>query len=84
MQVINKVMFVLETGQWFSFEDIVSECSLPECQVESVIDFLTQFDFLQQDNDKHLFRLRPEMIDLIDRLKRKHYINCDIPAGANG
>jgi len=67
-------MSFLETGQWFTFEDLVSKCSLPECKVGSVMDFLTHFDFLQNDNEKHVFRLRPEMIDLIERLDTKKTI----------
>ena len=73
MQSVNKVMSFLESGQWFGFEDLTSKCSLPECKVGSVLDFLTQFDFLQKDKDKQIFRLHPELISLFNRLKEMNH-----------
>jgi len=29
MQIVNEVMFFLESGNWFSFEEIMSKCSFP-------------------------------------------------------
>ena len=67
MQIVSEIMGFLETGQWFNFENIVSKCSLPECKVELVLNFLTQFDFLQVDEEKQIFRLNPNMMNLFDR-----------------
>jgi len=68
MQSVNEIMSFLETGNWSSFEDLISKCSLPECNVELVLNFLIQYDFLEVDEKKQIFRLHPDMIDLINRL----------------
>ena len=61
-------MGFLETGQWFSFENIMSICSFPGCKIEIVLNFLTKFGFLQMDVRKQVFRLHPDMIGLLCRL----------------
>ena len=68
MQIVSEIMGFLETAQWFSFENIVSNCSFPECKIVIVLNFLTQFGFLQMDMRKQIFRLHPDMIGLISRL----------------
>ena len=68
MQIVSEIMGFLETAQWFSFENIVSNCSFPGYKIKIVLNFLTQFGFLQMDMRKQIFRLHPDMIGLISRL----------------
>ena len=69
MQIASEILGFLETGQGLSFENIVSKCSFPECNVELVLNFLTKFDFLQVDEKKRVFRLHPDMVSLSNRLQ---------------
>ena len=61
-------MSFLETGDWYSFDDVVSKCSFPQFKVELVLNFLIQQDFLEVDKEKQIFRFHPNMIGLISRL----------------
>lgn len=71
MNATSEVMALLETGHWFSFEDLASKCSFPKCQVELVLNFLTKFEFVQKDEIKNFFRLSPRMKKLIKTLNEK-------------
>ena len=67
--IINEVMSLLESGSWFNLEEIMSKCSSPQCNVEKVLEFLKQFDFLQLDDKRQVFRLEPNIKNFINRLK---------------
>ncbi len=70
MQIVNEVMFFLESGNWFSLEEIMSKCSFPQCNIELVLNFLKQSDFLQVDDKKQVFRLESNVLDFINILKK--------------
>jgi hypothetical protein len=65
MKIVDQVVSSLENGDWHSFEDLKRHCSLPECQIKTVLDFLTRFDFLENNNDEQKFRLVPQLIALL-------------------
>ena len=64
MKIIDQVVSSLQNGDWHSFEELRSHCSLPECQIKTVLDFLTQFDLLENNHNEQTFRLIPELIAL--------------------
>ena len=69
MQIINEVMSLLESGNWLNLEEIMSKCSSPQCNIEKVLDFLKQFDFLQVNDKQQVFRLEPKVTNFLNRLK---------------
>jgi hypothetical protein len=69
MHGVNELMSILESGQWLNFETIISICSLQECNIKLVLNFLSIFDLLQMNEDKQLFRLHPSMVKLANGIQ---------------
>ena len=56
---------MFENGEWQSFEDLMQICSLPECQIETVLNFLKQYDFLETNASDGTVRLIPKLVALL-------------------
>jgi len=67
LQVIDEVVFCLETGKWISFDEIVRKCSLSESKLDLILN-LRQHDLVQQDFEKNVFCINPEIKGLINRI----------------
>ena len=65
MNAINQVISVFENSEWRSFEDLTQHCSLPECQIKTVLNFLNQYDFLETNPSDGTFRLIPKLVALL-------------------
>ena len=72
MRGVNEIMSILESGQWLNFEAIISNCSLQECKIKLVLNFLTTFDLIQMNKNKQIFRLHPSMVRLVNGLREDY------------
>ena len=69
MESVIEVMSILETGQWYNFKTILSNCSVQEFELKIILNYLTKFDILQFNKEKKIFRFNPRMVGLINRLQ---------------
>ena len=65
MSKVEQIAYLLKSGEWKSFECIRCNCSLNEDEIEEVLDFLNQYDFLERNNDTDTFRLAPRLVTLL-------------------
>ena len=63
-------MSLLESGRWFKLEEITSNLSFPKSDLKIILDFLKQNDLIEVNEEKHIFRLNPAMINLINKLEK--------------
>lgn len=70
MKIVDDIVNYLETGNWISFQDITQKYAHPQNNLDLILNFLKQNDFLQLDDKRHFFRLNPAMIDLTNRLNK--------------
>lgn len=68
MDSVIEVMSILESGQWYNFNTILSHCSLQDFELRIILNYLAKFNLLQFNKKKKIFRLHPTMIRLINRL----------------
>ena len=71
MQSVNEVMSFLESGQWYCFQDVKDWCLLPQRKLGLVLSFLSQYDFIEVDDEEQKVRLTPRMVTLINGLHEK-------------
>jgi len=69
MESVIKVMSILESGQWYDFKTLVSNCKIQEFDLKIILNYLTKFELVQFNKKKKIFRLHPSMIRLINRLQ---------------
>jgi len=69
LQIVNELIFCLETGKWFGLEEIVQKCACQESKLDLILNFLKQNELLQMDDKNQVFRLNPQMTGLINRLE---------------
>ena len=69
LQIVNELMFCLETGKWLSLEEIVQRCSHPESKLDLILNFLKQNDLVQVYDEKNIFRINPKVKNFSNRLK---------------
>jgi hypothetical protein len=71
LQIIDKFLSCLESGQWCSFQDVIDCCLLLESKFESVLSFLSEYNFIEVDDKKQKVRLDPHMMTFINGLHKK-------------
>ena len=69
MESVIKVMSILESGQWYDFKTLLSNCKVKEFDLKIILNHLTKFDLVQFNKEKKIFRLHPSMIGLINQLQ---------------
>lgn len=62
MWKIDKILNFLKTGGWYSLQEVIDGCLLPECEVRLVLKFLDQFGFLQMNEEKQKVGLHLQML----------------------
>ena len=68
MEKINEVITILENGDWHSLEDLYNYYSfMPQSQIESILDFLYKYNFLEKNYNTGKFRLIPKLVSLLGK-----------------
>ncbi|KON34556.1 hypothetical protein AC477_00445 [miscellaneous Crenarchaeota group-1 archaeon SG8-32-1] len=65
MSLISQVLVLLENGELHSFENLKSNSCLAESQIETVLEFLANYGFLQRNFYDGTFRLVPKLVELL-------------------
>ena len=68
---MDKILCFLESGQWYSFQDLKDWCLLPQRKLGLVLSFLSQYDFIEVDEKEQKVRLAPHMMTSINGLHEK-------------
>ena len=75
MGIVDQVVYLFRNKEWKSVEDIKHNCPLPESQIELVLDFFTQFDFLEKNNINETFRISHKFAIFLDSTKNEMFSN---------
>jgi DNA-binding IclR family transcriptional regulator len=71
MWELDEILDFLNAGRWQSLEEVTAGCSLPECKVRLVLNFLSQFNFIQMDEEKQKIKLSSNMLNFVNQTVRK-------------
>jgi hypothetical protein len=68
---MDEILGFLESGQWYSFQDVKDWCSLPQRKSELVLSFLGQYGFIEIDEKEQKVRLHSRIMTFINGLHEK-------------
>ena len=68
---MDKILCFLESGQWYSFQDVNDCCPLPQRKAGLVLSFLSQYSFIEVDEKEQQVRLHSRMMTFINGLHEK-------------
>ena len=68
---MDKIICFLESGQWYSFQDVTDWCLLPQRKLGLVLSFLSQYDLVEVDEKEQKVRLVPRMMTFINSFHEK-------------
>lgn len=69
MSTIDDVIMLLKDGKWHDIQEVTETISLPKPKAEMVISFLSEYDFIQQEDGKKI-RLQASMLEFIEGIQR--------------
>lgn len=67
MWKIDEILSFLKTGEWYSLQEVINGCLLPECKLMLVLKFLDQFDFVQMNEKEQKVRLHSQMLSFFNQ-----------------
>jgi len=66
--LVNDILKILEDGKWHDFLEIINFFSNKH-DVNSVIDFLTEFGFVEQDQGQNRMKINASFFDFIQEIQ---------------
>jgi hypothetical protein len=69
MATIDDFIMQLKDGEWHDIQEVTEHITLPRSKAEMVINFLGEYDFIQQKGDKKI-RLQTSMLEFIKGIQR--------------
>ena len=67
--VIDEILMLLKDGNWHDLGEITKKCSSGELKLETIVNFLWKYDFVELDKKGRKARLRPLMLEFIDEIQ---------------
>ena len=64
MDNVNQIMYILESGQWFTYKTLKSKCKIAEKNLNLILNFLLKYRFLEKNYNNQEFRLNPALSNL--------------------
>lgn len=68
MWKIDKILNLLKTGEWYSLQEVIDGCLLPESKVKLVLKFLNQFNFIEINDKEQKVRLRSQTFSFLNQI----------------
>jgi len=72
MSAIDDILWLLKDGKWHDVQEVTKTVALPKAKAKTVISFLSEYDFIQLDEneDAKKIKLKPSMLQFIEGIRR--------------
>ncbi len=70
MSVIDEILWLLSDGEWHDLKELGKNIALSKFKVEIAVDFLGEYDFIQQNTQAGRIRLQPSILEFINKIQR--------------
>lgn len=70
MSTIDDVIMLLKDGKWHDIQEVTETVTLPKPKTEMIISFLTEYDFIQHEEDTKKIKLQTSMLEFIEGIQR--------------
>jgi hypothetical protein len=70
MSVIDEILWLLSDGKWHDLKKLGEDIALSKFKVEIAINFLGEYNFVQQNTKTKMIRLQPSILEFINKIQR--------------
>lgn len=70
MSVIDEILWLLSDSRWHDLKELVENVALSKSKINAVVDFLEEYDFIQQNTKTKRIRLQPLIHEFINNMQR--------------
>lgn len=70
MSVIDEILWLLSDSRWHDLKELVENVALSKSKIDAVVDFLGEYDFIQQNTKTKRIRLQPLIHEFINNMQR--------------
>ena len=67
---IDAVLGLLKDEKWHDLEEIAKKCALHEFKVEMIVNFLSNYDFIEFEKKSRKAKIRPLIREFIGEIRR--------------
>ena len=69
MPTIDQILLLLKDSKWHDLDEITQKVALPHAKLEQVVNFLTEYDFVQLDPNPRKVKLTPQLLKFLTELE---------------
>lgn len=70
LTAINRVLELLEAGEWVNFNNVAEKAELSESETETVLNFLNRFSFIDLDEKQKRVKATPSMLKFLRSIRQ--------------
>jgi hypothetical protein len=70
MSAIDEVLLLLKDGEWHDLKEITEKVALPKFKTEKVVNFLSEYDFIQLNENIRKMKIKPPIHDFFEKIQR--------------
>jgi DNA-binding IclR family transcriptional regulator len=70
MSAIDEILLLLKDGEWHDLKEITEKIALPKVKAEMVVSFLSEYDFIQLNENHKKIKLKPPTHDFFEKIQR--------------
>jgi hypothetical protein len=70
MSAIDEVLLLLKDGEWHDLKEITEKVALPKFKTEKVVNFLSEYDFIQLNENILKIKIKPPIRDFFEKIQR--------------
>lgn len=67
--VINRILELLEDGEWLNLKEIAHKSQLTEHKAEMILNFLNKFHFIELDKKQKRAKATPPLLEFLKSVK---------------
>ncbi|MFQ6063884.1 MAG: hypothetical protein ACE5L6_00230 [Candidatus Bathyarchaeia archaeon] len=66
MREIDEVVSLIKDDQWHTLEDIIKKTKLPQSQTNKILEFLTNYNFIDYDPKHEKVKVTPSLMKFLN------------------
>ena len=70
MPTIDQILLLLKDSKWHNLDEITQKVEVPHAKLEPVVNFLTEYDFVQLDPTLRKVKLTPQLRKFLTELEQ--------------
>jgi len=70
MSTIDEILWLLKDGEWHDLEEIAEKAEITKVKAEMVVNFLSEYDFVQVNKSLEKVKLKQSIIEFFDEIQR--------------